>query len=192
VTEPAARRGGRDSLDVEALLTDRYLDALLAAADRHALDAPSPAELDPQVRSAIRRLRRDLIRVHPSFRFEERLAARLAEAAATISSPGQANSTRPPTRIATGPLDLAWDPAVDPAIAERAAFADLVRRRPFLIGGAMASAAVSLAGAALVVARRRARPPAPVMARAARAVRTRRRGRASSRQSRSARRAPLA
>ena len=39
---------------------------------------PAPAELDPRVRAAADRLARDLPRVHPSFRFEEALAARLS------------------------------------------------------------------------------------------------------------------
>ena len=68
--------------DVDALVTDRYLDALLAAADRRADDAPSDADLDPGVRDAARVLGRSLVRVHPSFRFEERLASRLAGLAA--------------------------------------------------------------------------------------------------------------
>src|SRR5256885_9955041 len=78
---------GRDP-DVDALRTDRYLDSLLAAADRHANDVPADAAIDEPLRHAAARLRRDLVRVHPSFRFEERLAARLAsEAASTQLAP---------------------------------------------------------------------------------------------------------
>ena len=78
---------GRDA-DVDALRTDRYLDSLLAAADRHANDVPADAAIDEPLRNAAARLRRDLVRVHPSFRFEERLAARLAgEAARTQLAP---------------------------------------------------------------------------------------------------------
>ena len=72
-----------DDPEVDALVADRYLDALLAAVDRHADDAPSDATLDPDVREAARVLRASLVRVHPSFRFEERLAGRLAELAAS-------------------------------------------------------------------------------------------------------------
>ena len=79
----------RDAASSEALLTDLYLDTLLAGAvldatDRGASRDPS-AHLDPAARHAADRLRRDLVRVHPSFRFEERLATRLAEAAMALS-----------------------------------------------------------------------------------------------------------
>ena len=36
-----------DDPEVDALVADRYLDALLAAVDRHAAVAPSDATLDP-------------------------------------------------------------------------------------------------------------------------------------------------
>jgi len=177
----------RDSADVDALRTDRYLDAILAAAERHAHDVPAAIEIDPALRRAAVRLRRDLVRVHPSFRFEERLARRLAEAAAGISAAsteqGRASAQVPAGRRSAAIGDeIGWDPAVYPA-ADPAA----QDRRPLIIRGAMASAALSLAGAAIVVARRRSRP-LPPMARAARAVR---RGSAARRFTR-ARRARLA
>ena len=76
---------GRDGTEVEALLTDLYLERVLA---RNGTDlGPGSAELDPALRRASDRLRRDLTRVHPSFRFEERLAVRLAEAAAAARLP---------------------------------------------------------------------------------------------------------
>lgn len=65
----------------DARRTERYLDGLMAADERHASDSPLDAETDPGIRVAARRLRADLVRVHPSFRFEEALAARLAEGA---------------------------------------------------------------------------------------------------------------
>src|SRR6185369_12619510 len=75
----------RDGIEVEALLTDLYLERVLA---RHWTDrGPADAGLDPALRRASDRLRRDLTRVHPSFRFEERLALRLAEAAAAARLP---------------------------------------------------------------------------------------------------------
>ena len=75
----------RDALSTDALLTDLYLDALLAGAVLDAAGVGSPdsaqavasAGLDPAARRAADRLRHDLVRVHPSFRFEERLATRL-------------------------------------------------------------------------------------------------------------------
>ncbi len=73
-----------DRSETDALLTDHYLDSLLAARDRRAEDSPVDVSLDPAVHRAARRLADDLDRVHPSFRFEERLATRLAEAAARL------------------------------------------------------------------------------------------------------------
>ena len=78
---------GRDSHEVDALVTDRYLDAILAAHARGADHGPAGAPPAAQVRLAADRLARDLPRLHPSFRFEEALAARLAEAAARMGLP---------------------------------------------------------------------------------------------------------
>ena len=163
----------RDATTVDALLTDLYLDALLAGIVGAAKGDPSMStgdRLDPAVRAASDRLRRDLVRVHPSFRFEERLATRLAEAALALRMPAAAGAEGVvPFRSGAGAtgrllLDHPDDPDGDPSRHDRA--------RPLLIGGALTSAALSLAGAALV-AWRLARPGrgATPMARAARAVR---------------------
>ena len=138
--------------DVDALRTDRYLDSLLAAAERHAHDVPADADIDEPLRRAAARLRRDLVRVHPSFRFEERLAARLAsEAAATQLAPAAgAEGT-----ITAIPVTLDGEPNDDEGF------------RPLLIGGALTSAALTNAGAAYA-AWRRARPSRLGRARAAR------------------------
>lgn len=185
---------GRDGIEVDALRTDRYLESLLAAHDRHADDAPAGAELDPAVRDAARRLGRDLLRVHPSFRFEERLAARLAEVAAQLrlAAAAGAEGTVVPFAgrdaavpgapvLGGGLLDLGdplahplgADPAADPLVARDPAAPHLAR--PLLIGGALTSAALSLAGAAWV-AWRRTRPPLSPMARAVRVARQARLG----------------
>lgn len=144
----------REGPDVDALVTDRYLDALLAAHDRGGFDAPSQAELDPFVRSAALRLSADLTRVHPSFRFEERLAARLADLASrTVIARAAGESVG----VAAGPI-VAHDGA--PALGRldqfdllgmaRDAAAGGQGRRPLIIGGTLASAAISIAGAAIV------------------------------------------
>ena len=71
----------------DARRTDRFVDGLLAAEgrrtpdERRAHDAPADAATDPAVRAAAEALRSGLVRVHPSFRFEEALAGRLAEVA---------------------------------------------------------------------------------------------------------------
>ena len=53
--------------------------------DRRAIDVPADPRLDPSIRLVARRLDGDLARVHPSFRFEERLAAEQDSPAATLA-----------------------------------------------------------------------------------------------------------
>ena len=180
----------RDAAATEALLTDLYLDALLAGAVLDAVAAGTPddpaGQLDPAARRAADRLRHDLVRVHPSFRFEERLATRLAEAAVAMRVPiavgaeGRVVAFRSAPPLDLGVVASDADPVpgeqATPTGAERIEpDADPARRvptRPLLIGGALTSAALSIAGAAFV-AWRLGRPgrAATPMARAARAVR---------------------
>ena len=160
---------GRDSHEVDALVTDRYLDAILAAHARGADHAPAGALPGAPIRLAADRLARDLPRLHPSFRFEESLAARLAEAAARMGLPVAAGAEGLVVPIARGhgagdDGSVAFD--ADRAVAEAARTG---LGRPLLIGGALTSAALSIAGAAYV-AWRLNRPPASAMVRAARAV----------------------
>jgi len=192
---------GRDVPEVDALVTDRYLDALLASGElAHAGDPAGrdgggtrggrstgrgagwgsdlvsglvsgrggPA-LDEAVRLASARLTRDLPRFHPSFRFEERLAVRLAEAAAAMRLPAAAGAEGSVTVIPIYPPGLpdGFDPLAedpDPDADDIAVLAS----RPLLIRGAVAASAISLAGAAWV-AWRRSRGSSPI-GRAARAV----------------------
>jgi hypothetical protein len=174
----------RDASAADALLTDRYLDAILGGLwlRSETVDASTtgteaaPGRLDPAIRATSERLRRDLVRVHPSFRFEERLATRLAEAAVQIRMPRavgaeshilafRTSSRRPASEGARDAETLTVGGILgDPASFDRRDLA-----RPLLIGGALTSAALSLAGAALV-AWRWTRPASP-MSRAARAVR---------------------
>jgi hypothetical protein len=167
----AARDGG----EIEALVTDRYLESLLARGAAGPSGLPAD-RLQPGVRLAAARLRTDLPRVHPSFRFEERLALRLADVAAGMRIPAAAGGEGTVIPFAFGPTRRggdAGDPLdpLDPAavlydgpLDERPD-----RVRPLLIGGALTSAALSLAGAAYV-AWRRTRPATTPMARAVRAV----------------------
>jgi hypothetical protein len=150
-----------DEPEIEALRVDRYLESILLARDRGSLAALHDPRLDAGLRSTAERLSAQLVRVHPSFRFEERLARRLAETADAMRLPlAVGASSSPPVSIDPGP-----DPArlVDDADDEAAFHA-----RPLLIGGALTSAAISLAGAVLV-AWRLSRPAQP-MARAIRAA----------------------
>jgi hypothetical protein len=148
----------RDRTDIEALVADHYLESVLAAAERGADDAPADPALDPETRHAVAVLRRALVRVHPSFRFEERLAGRLAafadarsDAAVVVSFPTPPRAgTRPEARDPLLPAILAgtMDPAEDAALDIDARLAGA--RRPLLVGGAITSAAISLVGVAWV------------------------------------------
>lgn len=176
---------------VAALELDRYLDALLAARDQ-TLDrrrgtgpgrpaGPSPiVEADPS-RLAADRLAELLVRVHPSFRFEERLARRLVDLAATVGPvrpPGDERlvpEAMPQVPLAPEPqLLLAPEGPVGvgpigptspttPVRSGRLPLAAAPLRNPVVIGGAITSAALSIAGVALV-AWRRSRPRRPARA----------------------------
>jgi hypothetical protein len=127
----------REQPEIDALIADRYLERLLEAAGR-----PQPAiagedELDPRLRATVETLGRAMIRVHPSFRFEERLSARLQAAAAG----GRPDATG---RVVSFPgRGLPPDPGAPPDPPAELA-------RPWLLGGALVSAAISLAGILLV------------------------------------------
>ena len=152
---------GRDSHEVEALVTDRYLEAILAAHARGADRGPTQAVPDDAIRRTADRLARDLPRLHPSFRFEEALAARLSEVAARWRDPATADAF--PLPLPGGDDVLPGDPGGS-ADTPWPVFG----RRPLLIGGAVTSAALSLAGAAYVAWRHN--HAANPMVRAARAV----------------------
>ncbi|MEI7744422.1 MAG: hypothetical protein WCK58_11840 [Chloroflexota bacterium] len=182
----------RDRDQVDALVADRYLDDLLAAGDRHANAVPADAGLDPELRETARALRGALVRVHPSFRFEERLAARLGDLAAmshawTAEAPrgGLLLPFRAPVRAA----DPAADPllravltgALDPSDADAVARAERAGtssdRRPLIVGGAITSAAISIVGVAWVAWRAShsgSRSAGRAMGRAARTAHARR------------------
>ncbi len=77
---------------------------------------PADPAIDPTLRLAARRLRDELVRTHPSFRFEERLARRLAEAAARMrlatAAGGEAEAT-----VIPFPAPLLADPALAAELA---------------------------------------------------------------------------
>jgi hypothetical protein len=175
----------------DALVTDQYLDALLGAADRRTAGAFPDTDPDPAIRHAGTVLRTSLVRVHPSFRFEDRLASRLANLAAERGSRAAVGSgdVIPFHRAAAGrgiPADR--DPLLDAVLAGTLDPTDAgaVERasggrgtgRPLLVGGAITSAAISIAGVAYVAwrASRPGRWPASAgsMARAARVAHARR------------------
>ena len=161
----------RDGAEVDALLTDLYLERVLSRVGTDT--GPAEADLDPALRRASDRLRRDLTRVHPSFRFEERLAVRLAEAAAAARLPAAAGGGGGVVALRPGIArsDDGFDPLADDDPGDPGDRRDIPV--PLLIGGALTSAAISIAGAAAYVAwrwTRTSRSGSP-MVRAARAVR---------------------
>ena len=150
--------GGRTTRDGEneAFVVDRYLESLLSRSQADATD------LAPELRATAAALAAGLPRYHPSFRFEESLARRLAEAAAAIEPAEPVIG--PAGAVIPFPGAIATEAALD---GRPGAF------RPAVIGGVLTSAALSLAGAAYV-AWRRSRPSADPMARAIRAAARRR------------------
>lgn len=157
---------GRDAQEVDALVTDRYLEALLAAHARGADVAPAADRPSPDIARAADRLARDLLRLHPSFRFEEALAARLADAAARMRLAAAAGAEGSVIAMPAhgGPVTPFPGADADADAASHPTFG-----RPLLIGGALTSAALSIAGAAYV-AWRLNRAPSDPMARAVRAI----------------------
>ncbi len=154
---------GRDGHEVEALVTDRYLEALLAAHARGADRGPTMRDPGDPIRRTADRLARDLPRLHPSFLFEEALGARLAAHARQMHLAAAAGAEGLIVPLPSGDplMDLFDGNADDVSVG--------YGRRPLIIGGAITSAALSLAGAAYV-AWRLNRPAASPMVRAARAV----------------------
>ena len=169
--------GPRDAAEVEALVTDRYLESLLASLDRRSLNPPIDLDLDPRVRLAGARLSVQLSRVHPSFRFEERLATRLAEHAARLSRARQVPAAEAASGRWPDPLPLRTAGDLDPLhplqpFDSLQPFEPLrlsgpanvvwAVRRPLVIGGTIASAALSIAAGAAFLAWRLRRPSHPM------------------------------
>jgi hypothetical protein len=175
----------------DARRTERYLDELMAADQRRVSEFPVDADMDPAVRLAARELRAGLVRVHPSFRFEEALAARLAagairlraglrveiaEAEAAPATPGTMSAFRSHSPAAQSGAVTAISPATAPTEPQTAASAWALRRlpemaarqsRPLIVGGVgVASAAISIG--AVYVAWRHSHPASGRMGRAAR------------------------
>jgi len=154
--------------------TERYLDGLVAADERRADEVPVDTDLDPDIRLAARRLRAGLVRVHPSFRFEEALAARLAASAgrmkaglpADVPQVALVSGTLAPFRVTGAVGESAEVPTIGLSHSTAAA---LRPRRPLIVGGVgVASAAISLG--AVYVAWRYSHPTSGRMSRAVRAA----------------------
>jgi hypothetical protein len=130
----AAVRLGRDD---DAIVTDIYLDRLLATRD--AALAGAGLDLSAEMVAAARTLRRSLQRFHPSFHFEEQLAGRLRPA------PGTAAPV-PAGRIIAFPGAVAASAPDEPA--------SRIAHRAGLIAWGAAASIVPIVGAALLARRR--------------------------------------
>lgn len=144
-----ARSSLRDGA-FEALVVDRYLESLLSRSTDPSAGVPH------ELAAAAERLVTDLPRYHPSFRFEEALAAQLAAVAARV------------------PGDLIEFPTVARRSPAARSDRDPDRRwagssRPVVVGGVVTSALLSVAGAAYMTWRRR-HAASGAMPRAVRAV----------------------
>jgi len=151
--------------DEDAIQLDSYLDRLLAGPDAGpaALDALPAVEV--ALASTAVRLRTELVRFHPSFRFEERLARRLLEVAeaqlrGSVVEPDRSGE---PVALAAaggvGARGIAARRVVTRGLSSpRSRGAADDGHRGLLLGGAIASgviaSGVSLAGAGLVAWRR--------------------------------------
>ncbi len=158
--------------DEDVIQLDLYLDRLLTGAPPRTDDRAIPVETD--LREAADLLGAALVRFHPSFRFEERLARRLRDAAldtevvdlardAAADAARHATHARAPMGVVI-PLGIA--PATPAVSATRALLGRLGpdRSRGRRVGGAILGGAIasgvsiaSLAGAAALVAWRRGR-----------------------------------
>lgn len=168
------RAPGTDAYADEALRTDTYVDWLLDTADARRRASAQAPEADPAMVMAARTLRETLGRAHPSFRFEERLSQRLAELALAMRR-GAAVGGGPDGHAAAHPAEvgLGWAatlvalrdrrpggqvvafPAPAAVVTDgQAAASGRAGVRPAIAGGAVASAAISIAAAALVAWRR--------------------------------------
>jgi hypothetical protein len=172
--------------------TERYLDGLVAADERRSAEIPVDTDMDPAIRVAVRQLRAGLVRVHPSFRFEEALAARLAASADRMQAGLPAEDAKAPVlpgtiaafRSSSAGVVMgaaAGESAISPITGLSHSPAALVRglpdvavrpRRPLIVGGVgVASAAISLG--AVYVAWRHSHPTSGRMSRAVRAAHSR-------------------
>ena len=140
------------AFEEEAFQVDAYLDDLLAVRFGALPPLGSGDPVDPDLEAAADLARRSLVRFHPSFRFEERLAARLrreAEASGDVGAVTRAEDSTQPTAMIV--LRRAMTESAPGGVDRR-------NRNGLLLGGAIASgvslAGVSICGAALIAWRR--------------------------------------
>ena len=135
--------------------TQETADQLDSAIDDILRGSRGPAAREEgELVATARLLRRALPRLHPSFGFEEHLAARLAAARRIELAPATAVATSP---APAAPTPIRPDIAIEPPPETAGAETQDRRRRTLVAGGAIASGvsiALPIAGAAIVAWRR--------------------------------------
>lgn len=138
--------------DEAAVQTDAYIEALLARhARRPVVVTASQLEPPAATRRAAELLHAALPRFHPSFRFEQELAARLR-----ASTRGSARAAVELELADVIVLPLPGAAPLRSGVDEQLP-AGVIAERRLLIGGAAIASGVSLAGAAMFAWRRRER-----------------------------------
>ena len=173
----------------QARLTARYLERLVGAGEGQMNGAPVAADLDPSVRLAAAQLKTGLLRIHPSFRFEEDLAGRLLTAARRSDPEYPADVIDLPSHRSAATSSRSSGPGYESNgdLLRRALYGRRLKKpaivskvprpsKPLIVGG-VASAAISL-GAIYVAWRWSHSSPGP-MTRAVRAAHANRDGRHS-------------
>ena len=128
----------------EVVRLDAYVEGVLAGRPAGPRPLIDPADIDPAAGRAADILARSLVRFHPSFRFEDALAARLRAL-------GEAMHDERPEPLIGGPV-LAFPGGAEPSLVAADEPAGPLGRG-LLVGGAIASG-LSLAGAAYLAWRR--------------------------------------
>lgn len=147
------------SSDEASVQVDAYLDGLLAL---RAAPASAAEPLAADLVRAAEAVRDALVRVHPSFRFEEALAGRL-RALARGGSAASEVMPFPPAMHHDPVGGRADEPADDPVDGRSDGRAPAVERGWVLLGGVIASGVSLVAGVAgVVLARRRTRGDRPL------------------------------
>jgi len=132
-----------EPLRVDALRTDAYIESLISGHPLPAGEADPDVDVDPEAARVARLLHATAWRPHPSFRFEERVAARLV----ALARGGLTVDGAPSGAVVAFPALAA---AAIPGARPGAPLAGIA-------SAAIASAALSI-GAAAVLAWRRGRP----------------------------------
>ena len=146
--------------DEDGIQLDTYIDRLLAGPDAGPAAVEALPDVEDGMAQTATRLRAELVRFHPSFRFEERLSRRLFEVADAQwrGVAGARHQLLRPVALVAAPGAAGSGVSGASAIVGGGRAGQDDRHRGLLVGGAIASgviaSGVSLAGAGIVAWRR--------------------------------------